>query len=401
VDTFDTYLLILGLLLAAGALLSGLAHRSILSLAILFLGAGIVLGRQGFGIITPDAGSEFVSRVTELTLLIILFFDGLEVERGVLRHGWHVPFRSLLIAMPLTAAIIAMAAHLLIGLSWAESLLLGALLSPTDPVLTSSVVTNPKIPAKVRNSLNLESGFNDGLALPAVIIFATALQNESGLPWWEFLLRDLGIGTVVGIAVAFLAVWLLGVFKGKMALIPHYQGLYAFAVALSAYGAAVGLDGNGFIAVYLAGIVMASRQGKEVAAFSSFSRELGEIFKLATFVIFGSLLMFSELFADGATAVIFMLVVLFVARTAALLPALLGTRLNWQQRWFMAWFGPKGVACIAYSLLVLSRGVPGAAHIFNLTALVVVGSIVLHGASDTPLANWFGSRQGRPRHSNP
>ncbi len=394
-ETFDTYLLILGLLLAGGALLSGLAHRSILSLALLFLGAGILLGPQGLGVIEPAAGSEFVKRLTELTLLVILFFDGLEVERGVVRRGWHVPLRSLLIAMPLTAGIIALASHLLVGLSWEESLLLGALLSPTDPVLTSSVVTNPKIPARIRNSLNLESGFNDGLALPAVIIFATALQGGGDQPGWQFLARDLGVGTITGIAGAFIAVSVLRAFRGKLALMPRYQGLYAFAVALSVYGVTVLLEGNGFIAVYLAGIVMASRLGKEVAAFSRFSRDLGEILKLGTFAVFGSLLLFGEMFGDGAAGIAFALVVLFIARTAALLPSLAGTRLDWPQRWFMAWFGPKGVACIAYSLLVLNRGVPGAQRIFDLTALVVVGSIILHGVSDTPLADWFGKREQR------
>ena len=372
--------------------MSGFAHRSVLSLAVLFLGAGIVLGRQGFGVIEPEAGSQFVARITEMTLLVILFFDGLEVERGVLRRRWHVPFRSLFIAMPLTAGLIALASHFIVGLSWAESFLLGVLLSPTDPVLTSSVVTNPRIPAKIRNSLNLESGFNDGLALPAVIIFATTLQAGDGISWWEFLIRDLGIGAAIGIAGALLAVAALGLLRGRMALIPHYQGLYAFAVALSIYGLAVMFDGNGFIAVYLAGIVMASRKGKEVAAYSRFSRQLGEVLKLATFVIFGSLLLFDQLFEYGAAGLVFVVAVLFFARTAALLPALLGTKLDWPQRFFMAWFGPKGVACIAYSLLVLSRGVPGAEHIFNLTALVVVSSIILHGLSDTPLASWFGGR---------
>jgi NhaP-type Na+/H+ or K+/H+ antiporter len=189
------------------------------------------------------------------------------------------------------------------------------------------------------------------------------------------------------------AVAILGRFHGRLALVTHYQGLYALGVALCTYGLAHLFGGNGFIAVYLAGIVMASRQGKEVAAYSRFSRELGEVFKLATFVIFGSLLVFDQLFEDGPAALAFMLFVLFAARTAALIPALIGTRLDWPQRWFMAWFGPKGVACIAYSLLVLSRGVPGADRIFHLTALVVVGSIILHGASDTPLADWFGRRE--------
>ena len=392
-ETFELYLLLLGFLLVIGALLSGLANRSILSLAILFLATGMVLGKQGFGVIEESATSAFVQRLTELTLLVILFVDGLEVERGVVRRGWHVPLRSLVIAMPLTAALTAAAARFVIGMTWPQALLLGALLSPTDPVLTSSVVTNRKIPAAIRNSLNLESGFNDGLALPAVLIFALALQAGGGeREWWRFVTFDLAIGAAVGVAGAFLAVRLLGFFRGRLSLVPHYRSLYAFAVALSLYGVSILLSGNGFITVYVAGIVMAGASEGDAAVFSRFSRDLGEVLKLGTFVIFGSLISFSLFMEDGARGLLFAAFVLFVARAAALLPALIGTRLDWPQRLFMSWFGPKGVACIAYSLLVLTMAVPEGEHIFHLTALVVFGSIIFHSASDTPLANWFGSR---------
>ncbi len=392
---FETYLLVLGLLLGAGALLSGIAHRSILSLAIFFLFAGLVLGSQGFGVISLQPDSQLVQRVIELTLIVILFVDGLEAEARALRRSWHVPFRPLVIAMPLTACFIAAAAVLLLGLSWRQAFLLGALLSPTDPVLTSSVVSNHKTPLKIRNSLNLESGFNDGLALPAVLIFAATLQAGGDRIWWHSLAQDLAIGAATGLTGAFLAVKIVGWFRGRLALVPHYQTLYAFSVALALYGAAKLLGGNGFISVYIAGIVMAGIAPGQAQTFSRFSREAGEILKLSTFVIFGSLLVFSQLLADGARALLLVAFVIFLARTLALLPSLLGTRLDWPERFFMAWFGPKGVACIAYSLLVLSMKITGGETVFRLTALVVFASIILHSASDTPLANWFGSHSGR------
>ena len=130
-----------------------------------------------------------------VALIVILFRDGLEVEGEMLQSAWHLPLRKLAIAMPLTAGIVAVAAHLLIGLSWTESLLLGALLSPTDPVLTSNIVTNPRVPRLIRHSLNLESGLNDGLALPAVLTFLAALSTESQhFVWWRFVLQDVGLG---------------------------------------------------------------------------------------------------------------------------------------------------------------------------------------------------------------
>lgn len=392
-DNFDQYLLWLGLLLAAGALLSGLAHRSILSLAFFFLAAGAVLGPEVLGVLHFDAGSGLVQRVTELTLIVILFTDGLEVERGFVRQGWHVPFRSLLVAMPVTAALIALIAVPLLGLTWGEALLLGALLSPTDPVLTASVVTNPKIPARIRNSLNLESGFNDGLALPAVLIFAAALGGvDDGIVWWQYLLRDIGIGAVAGSGGAMASIWLLRCVIRKTSLKRHYLTLYAFAVAICIFGATSYLQGNGFIAVFAAGIVMAAMEDDRVVTFSRFSRDLGEVLKLATFVIFGSLVAWEWWIDEGPAGLLFVALVLFAARTIALLLSLAGTGLDWRERVFMAWFGPRGVACIAYSLLVLSLAVPGGERVFRLTALVVIASIVLHGASDTPLAEKFAAR---------
>lgn len=395
-ESFELYLLILGLLLAGGALLSGLAHRSILSLAVLFLGAGIVLGGEGMGILSLGPGSETVKRITELTLIVILFVDGLEVEMQFVKKGWHLPLRSLLVAMPLTAVLIAVAAAGLLKLDWRQAFLLGALLSPTDPVLTASVVTNPKIPARIRHSLNLESGLNDGLALPAVLIFAVSLLGGGdGEAWWEFLARDISTGAAVGLIGAFAGARVFKLFTGRLALVPHYQTLYAFAVALSLYGAARLLGGNGLIAVYLAGIVMANQGGRQASAFPAFSRDLGEVLKLATFVIFGSLLVFGQLLGGGVRDLLFAAFVLFAARTLAFIPSTLGTGLDWPSRFFMAWFGPRGVACIAYTLLVLNMSVPGGERIFNLAALVVFGSVILHSASDTPLANWFGSRASR------
>ena len=185
--TFQATAAFLGGLLIVGALASGLAQRSFLSLAALFVLAGFLVGDGGLELVSFRAQSGFVEDLAFVALIVILFRDGLEVEGEMLQRAWHLPLRKLAIAMPLTAGIVAVAAHLLVKLSWTESLLLGALLSPTDPVLTSSIVTNPRVPRLVRHSLNLESGLNDGLALPAVLAFLAALSSVSqNFVWWRF-----------------------------------------------------------------------------------------------------------------------------------------------------------------------------------------------------------------------
>src|SRR3954471_15707360 len=234
----DVALLVLGGLLVLGALLSGLAHRSFLSLTALFVVAGFVLGRGGLGVLELGPRGYFVHDLAIVALIVILFRDGLEVEAEMLQKAWHVPLRALVLAMPLTAIIIAAAAKLLTDLSWTESFLLGALLSPTDPVLSSSVVNNPRVPRLIRHSLNLESGMNDGLALPAVIAFSAALESGQGdFVWWQFVLQDVSLGLVFGIGIGLIASFVLPRGHGLLeALTSHQKALFALGVAAATYG---------------------------------------------------------------------------------------------------------------------------------------------------------------------
>jgi sodium/hydrogen antiporter len=393
---FDTAVGVFAGLLILGALVSGLARRSMLSLAALFVLAGFALGQGQLGVLHFTATSGFVHDLTTIALIVILFRDGLEVEGELLQSAWHLPARKLVIAMPLTGAIVALTARGLIGLPWLQCLLLGALLCPTDPVLSSSVVTNPRVPRIVRHSLNLESGLNDGLALVLVLAFATALKGGDFV-WWQFVLENVGFGLVIGVACGFVASWLLPRGGGLMEGIPtHQRALYALGVAFGTYALAVAAPkGNGFIAVFVGAIVLGNRRHDIRAVFAGRSAELVEIVKLGVFVVFGSLLTLDGLFADGWAAVGVVVVTLVVARTVSVWIALAGTGVDTATKAFMAWFGPKGVATMAFSLLVLGQAVPGATEIFNLAALVVVTSIIVHGLSDTPGADWIASRTER------
>src|SRR3954447_9726183 len=207
-DTLNDPLAVLGLGLVAGALISGLARRNLLSLAVVFVLAGFALGESGFDLLELDPRSGFVASLTGIALILILFRDGLEVEGEMLQTAWHLPLLKLVVAMPITGALVACATKALTDLSWAESFLVGALLSPTDPVLSSTVVTNPRVPRVIRHSLNLESGLNDGLALPAVLAFAASLDpGKTGFVWWKFVLQDVSIGFASGIVVGLVAAW--------------------------------------------------------------------------------------------------------------------------------------------------------------------------------------------------
>ena len=396
---FEVSLLVLGALLVAGALASGLANRSLLSLTAIFVLAGFILGRGGSEVLHFNARSSFVSDLATVALIVILFRDGLEVDAEMLQTQWHLPLRKLVLAMPVTAGIVALAARLLVGLTWTESFLLGALLSPTDPVLSSSVVTNPRVPRLIRHSLNLESGLNDGLALPAVLALAAALSpGGRHFVWWRFVLEDVSVGFATGLVVGLVAARLMpseaGV--GRDGIPDHQKALYALGSAFAAYGIALlPPHGNGLIAVYVAAITLGISRPDARGYFENNSLDLVEIVKLGIFVVFASLLTVHGLFGDGWAAIGIVAVTLLVARPAAVFAALMRTPADAARKGVMAWFGPKGVATMTFSLLVLSDRIAAGTRIFNLAALTVFCSVLVHGATDTPGAEWIARRTER------
>jgi NhaP-type Na+/H+ or K+/H+ antiporter len=401
VTSFQTGAATLGGLLVLGALLTGFARRSILSLAAVFVLAGFLLGQGAIGVLDFKPDSAFVSGLATAGLILILFRDGLEVESELLQRHWHLPLRHIAVGMPITALVVALLARVFVGLSWDESLLLGALLSPTDPILSSGVVTDERVPSVIRHTLNLESGLNDGLALPAVLAFAAALEaNNSGFVWWHFVLQDLGLGFVYGLVLGALGSLLLPAGAGGE---PDSAGrgrqkmLYCIGLALATYGLAViPPHGNGFIAVFVAAIVVGNRRADLRAAFAEHAEGIVEIVKLGIFAVFGSLLTLDALFHDGWAAVAVVAGTFLLARPVAIWVALAGTRVSRAGKAFMAWFGPKGVATITFSVLILSRGVQGGQRVVDLAALAVFCSILVHGASETPAIRWIARKEQEP-----
>jgi NhaP-type Na+/H+ or K+/H+ antiporter len=400
VSPFEVSVLVFGALLIVGALGSGLAHRSFLSMTAVFVVAGFLLGDGALGWLEFDAESGFVADLATVALIVILFRDGLEVEAEMLQRAWRLPVRKLVLAMPITGALVALVTHTLTDLSWTESFLVGALLSPTDPVLSSSVVTNPRVPRLVRHSLNLESGMNDGLALPAVLAFSAALApSTDSFVWYEFVLQDVGLGLAFGLVLGFAASWLMPRGRGVVAAsIPdHHKSLYVLGVAFATYGITVAEpSGNGFIAVFVCAITLGIRRSDLAHTFEQRADDIVEIVKLAIFVVFGALLTIDELFNDGWAAVGIVAFTLLAARPVAIWIALAGTRLDAATKAFMAWFGPKGVATMAFSIFVLGQGIAQGERIFDIAALAVFCSIILHGVTDTPGADWIATRSGEP-----
>jgi len=396
VEFLEAPLAVFGVLLVGGALISGLARRSFLSLTAAFVVAGFVVGDGGLELVNFDPTSGFVQGLAVVALILILFWDGLDVDKELLQEAWHLPLRKLVLAMPITAVVIALATYALTDLGWTESFLVGALLSPTDPVLSSAIVNNPRVPRLIRHSLNLESGLNDGLALPAVLALTASAAGDEDFTWWSFVLQDVGVGVATGVLVAFVGSRLMpgGRVLGDE-ISRHQKALYALGVAFSAYGiATLPPEGNGLIAVFTAAIAFGIWRPDIAGAFEAQSEDIIELVKLGVFLVFGAILTLDGLFGDGLAAVGIVACALLVARPVAVFVALSGAgEVDAAEKAFMAWFGPKGVATMTFALFVLGSGLAEGERVFNIAALAVLVSIIAHGLTDHAGSEWIARRE--------
>ena len=306
---------------------------------------------------------------------------------------WGPVARALVIAMPLTLGLLALAAKLLFSeLDWAEAFLLGSVLCATDPVVTSAVVTSQRVPATVRHALNLESGLNDGLALPFVLFFII-LASPGGDAGSEAakLVGEAAFGAVLGFALGQAAGWLTHHLPGG-GIVRRYEGIYALGVGLLAYGLADVTIGNGLIAAFVCGISLAVADHDIAEDFVVFSENVSSILQVLTFLAFGGLIVSTGYHADIPVLVAFVAFALLIARPVAIGISFLRAGLPAPYRAFIAWFGPKGVAGILFAELVLNSDVSHRNVIFETAAFVILASILVHGLTDTVGAKWIERR---------
>jgi NhaP-type Na+/H+ or K+/H+ antiporter len=371
-----------GVVLLVSVSLSGVAARTVLSTALMFLLAGALIGQGGLGLVDIPSSGPFVTGLADLALFTVLFVDGQRAGLPALKEGWRLSGRALGLAMPLTMVGIALPAHYLAGLDWSTAFLVGAILSPTDPVFASAIVGREDVPLRLRRLLNVESGLNDGLALPFVLIFiATTTHAE---PHLGEVALELVAGLALGIAVP--AVVVLAWRSRVLTAEPRLQALGPLAIAVILYAACHLTHANPYLAAFAAGSTIATLDRVAAERFEHFGDLLSETTKFAALLVFGALITPERLsdlsLGDWAVAVIAILLV----RPAAMLLSLLRTSLPARERSVAAWFGPKGFASVVYGLLAVQAGIPSGDHVFDLVAITIALSIVLHSSTDVPVA---------------
>jgi sodium/hydrogen antiporter len=388
---FGEALLYAGALLAMAGALSGLMRGTVLSISILSVTAGLILASAGA--IDVQADDRAVINLIQLTLVVTLFSDGLFVEREFLFLHWSPPVRALALAMPMTLGLLAVAAKLLFPeLDWSEAFLLGAVLSATDPVATSAVVTSQRVPATIRHALNLESGLNDGLALPFVLFFIIlASPTGDAGPEALKLLGEAAVGAAIGVA--------LGLGAGRLThhlpgggIDRRYEGIFALGVGIFAFGLADVTFGNGLIAAFVCGISLGVAEHDIADDFVIFSENVSSILQVLAFFAFGALIFATGYDGSIPALAAFIAFALLVARPVAIVVSFLRVDMPRQHQAFIAWFGPKGVASMLFAVLVLNSAVEDGSAIFEAAAFVILASIIAHGLTDTLGARWIERR---------
>src|SRR6266487_953825 len=391
---FGDALLIVGGLLAVAAALSGVMRGTVLSISVLSVALGIVLAKTN--VVSVDARDPAIVDLIELALILTLFSDGLFVERELLRVHWGPVTRAIVLAMPITLGLLALMGRAIFpDLTWAEAFLLAAVLTPTDPVVTSTVVTAQRVPSIVRHTLNLESGLNDGLALPFVLFFIV-LAESGGSAGTDAakLLGEAAFGAFVGVVVGYLGGRLHHHLPGG-GITARYEGIYAVGFGLVAFGLADVTIGNGFIATFVAGVVMGAAEHEIPDAFAEFAENVSTILQVITFFVFGALIVATGYEGPIWQLALFVLFALLLARPLAIAIAFVRERLPGPQKAFIAWFGPKGVASMLFAVFVLKSRVQGGSLIFTIAAFTILCSIVAHGLTDTVGARWVERRMER------
>ncbi|MEM9068278.1 MAG: cation:proton antiporter [Myxococcota bacterium] len=379
------------ILVSLGLVLYGLVSRrlsaGVITAPIVFVLFGL-LGGPGAHVLALPMDHAFVHVLAEATLILVLFADASRIDLRVLRRDLGVPVRLLGIGLPLTIAAGAVVAHLMFpDLTLWECATLAAVLAPTDAALGQAVVSSPSVPLALRQSLSVESGLNDGIALPAVLLFGClASDSDLGSGYWvQFALTQIGFGPLVGIAVGALGGLSLAWANGRGWVDPPMQRVSALALAFLAYALAEGIGGNGFIAAFVAGAAFGYTAKEALHPVHEFLEAEGSLLMLFVFLLFGAELAYPAA-AEATPAVwIYVALSLTVIRMLPVALSVMGAKLPARDVLFLGWFGPRGLATILFGLLILDRTrMPHVEFIAQVAMAAALASVFAHGLTAAP-----------------
>lgn len=387
------------LLIFVFGLFSKVAGRSPVSAPMVFVSVGILAGPVGLGFLKEGINAPLVRVLAEVTLVLVLFVDASTINLRSLIREKGVPFRLLSVGLPLTMLLgLALAVPLFGNVNpWALALM-AFILSPTDAALGQPVVTSPDVPENIKEAINVESGLNDGIALPPILACIATLSppaaEKLGASYWVvFTLKQFIFGPILGALVGGLGGRLVDRASKAGWMNPTFQRLAAWALAVLAYALAEIFHGNGFIAAFFGGLMLGAHTPIVRERIQEFGEAEGQQLALFVFLIFGLVAVPAVADYWDAQAWLYAILSLTVVRMLPVAVCLTGTQLDWRSIGLIGWFGPRGIASVLYLLLVVNElGLAGHERILSVIVLVVLLSIFLHGISAVPLSRLYATR---------
>ncbi len=370
---------------------AGRVERSWLSGPIVFTAAGLLLGPYGLGVVRLNLGAEGLRTLAELTLAMVLFTDAANADFDVVRRYVGVPERLLLIGLPLTIVLGFLAAMVLFpGIAPLEMALLAAILAPTDAALGKPVLTNPDVPAVTREALNIESGLNDGICVPIVVLLlglavGTQLEHATMIHAIRVVVEELGIGLMVGLVLTWLTTLMLRFAERQGWISEHWAEVPMVALAAVCFAVAQEVGGSGFIACFVGGLLLSwlRRRGNEEPLRGAVAT--GEALALLTWIAFGIGALAQIISRLTWTALLYAVLSLTVIRMGPVLLCLAGTGMRVADKLFIAWFGPRGLATIVFGVIIFNEKLPGNDTIIAVAGGTVILSVIAHGVTANPL----------------
>jgi len=370
---------------------AGRIERSWISGPIVFTAVGLALGPHGLGVLRVNISGEGLRILAELTLAMVLFTDAANADFGVVRRNLGVPERLLLIGLPLTIGLgFLFAAIVFPSLAILEIALLAAMLAPTDAALGKPVVTNPIVPPVIRESLNIESGLNDGICVPIVVLLlglAVGTQIEGGTLSHvaRVVIEEIGIGLIVGLVLTWLTTVMLRFAERRGWISQHWVEIPIVALAAACFAAAQASGGSGFIACFVGGLLLSGLGETHKKDLLRGAEHMGEALALLTWVVFGGVVVARLIDRVTWPAVLYAVLSLTIIRMLPVFLCLIGTRTSTADKLFVGWFGPRGLATIVFAVLVLDEKLPGNDTIMLAAGWTVLLSVIAHGVTANPL----------------
>lgn len=367
--------------------------KTVISGPLLALMVGVLFGPLMLNLLGFEIESEEYRIIAELALALVLFTDASKSNLMVLKKNASIPIRLLLIGLPLTIIFGMICGYLLFkGFSWIEVGILATMLAPTDAALGKAVVTNPKVPSKIREALNIESGLNDGISVPVLFLFIAffvADQSGNGLDSFyglRLLIREIGIGLIAGLAITFCIVLIAHFSKAHKWISESWKPILIIALSFGCFTAAQIAGGSGFIASFAGGFLYGtlSNKYKLRTTVVESAEGAGDTMSLVTWVIFGALVFGSFYAYFTWKAVVYAILSLTIIRIVPVFLSLINTGISSGEKLFIGWFGPRGLATIVFAIIVLDVELPHKLTIITTVVYTILLSVILHGFTAKP-----------------